>query len=86
MTREIFSESIAYTSHQNVEIGTFNSSSSKNRIQQRGESATTIQAMQRIFWFPNKDTQNSIDEGKKIILILIYLIKNYLSYSNIFNM
>ena len=37
-------------------------------MQQRDESATTIQAMQRLFWFPNKDTQNSIDEGKKIHL------------------
>ena len=76
LTREFFYESIAYTSHQNVEIGTLDSSSSKNRMQQRDESASTIQAMQRLFWFPNKDTQNSIDEGRKIILILIYLIKN----------
>ena len=57
-------------------------------MQQRNESATTIQAMQRLFWFPNKDTQNSIDEGRKIILILIYLIKNYfliLTFSTSFN-
>lgn len=55
--------SIAYTSFQNVEIGPFDSSSRKIRMQQRDESATTIQAMQRLFWFPNKDTQNSIEEG-----------------------
>ena len=37
-------------------------------MEQRDESASTIQAMQRLFWFPNKDTQNSIEEGKEFHL------------------
>ena len=57
---------VSYASTRKVETSSSDSSSNNIKMQQTDASGATIQMAARLLFFPNKDTQNNIDEGKEL--------------------